>query len=124
TALLGMFAVGLSFLNGMAVAASVGVLLTLLAALTLLPALLGWLGPRVARMGRRTRLRPRLDGRGGFWPRWAEIVQRRPWPAAIAGLAIMAILITPVLSLRVGSSDAGTNAPSTTTRQGSQPLAQ
>ncbi len=124
-ALMGMFALGLSFLNGMAVAASLGVLLTLIAALTLLPALLGWLGPRVGRLGRRERRRqPRPDGRNGFWPRWAEIVQRRPWPAAIAGVAIMAILITPVLSLRTGSSDAGNNAPSTTTRQAYDLLAE
>jgi putative drug exporter of the RND superfamily len=117
-ALLGMFALGLSFLNGMAVAASLGVLLTLLAALTLLPALLGWLGPRVGRVSRRAQRRQvRPDGRNGFWPRWAEIVQRHPWPAAIAGVAILAVLIAPVLSLRVGSSDAGNNAPSTTTRK-------
>ncbi len=116
-ALLGMFALGLSFLNGMAIAASLGVLMTMVAALTLLPALLGWFGHRVGRLSRRQRRVARPDGRRGFWPRWAEIVQRHPWPAAIAGVAIMAVLITPVLSLRVGSSDAGNNAPSTTTRQ-------
>jgi putative drug exporter of the RND superfamily len=121
-ALLGMFALGLSFLKGMAVAASLGVLLTMLAALTLLPALLGWLGPRVGRVSRRQRRR--TDERIGFWPIWARIVQRRPWPAAIAGLAIMAILIAPVLSLRVGSSDAGNNAPSTTTRKAYDLLAE
>jgi putative drug exporter of the RND superfamily len=115
-ALLGMFALGLSFLNGMAVAASLGVLLTMLAALTLLPALLSWFGDRVGRPSRRQRRRP--AGRTtGFWPRWALIVQRHPWPAAIAGLAIMVVLITPVLSLQVGSSDAGNNSPSSTTRK-------
>jgi putative drug exporter of the RND superfamily len=120
-ALLGMFALGLSFLNGMAVAASLGVLMTMLAALTLLPTLLSWLGHRVGRLGRRGQ---RAAARGGFWPRWAGIVQRRPWPAAIAGLAIMAVLIAPVLSLRVGSSDAGNNAPSTTTRKAYDMLGQ
>ena len=122
-ALLGMFALGLSFLNGMAVAASLGVLLTMLAALTLLPALLSRLGHRVGRVGRRERRRGTAD-RAGFWPRWAEIVQGRPWPAAIAGLGIMAILITPVLSMRLGSSDAGNNAPNTTTRQAYDLLAE
>jgi RND superfamily putative drug exporter len=115
-ALLGMFALGVSFLNGMAIAASVGVLMTMVAALTLLPALLGWQGHRVGRPRRRER-RQRPDGRGGFWPRWAEIVQRHPWPAAIAGVAILAVLIVPVFSLQAGSSDAGNNAPSTTTRK-------
>ena len=124
-ALLGMFALGLSFLNGMAVAASLAVLMTMVAALTLLPALLSWLGHRVGRPSRRQRRRPsRPDGRDGFWPRWAEIVQRRPWPAAIAGITIMAVLITPVFALQVGSSDAGNNAPSTTTRKAYDLLAE
>ena len=45
-ALLGMFALGVSFLYGLAVAAAIGVLLTMIAALTLLPAMLGFIGPR------------------------------------------------------------------------------
>ena len=52
-ALLGMFALGVGFLYGVAVAASVAVLFTVLASLTLLPAMLGFLGPRV--LGRRAR---------------------------------------------------------------------
>ena len=45
-ALLGMFALGVSFLYGLAVAAAIGVAFTMVAALTLLPAMLGFLGPR------------------------------------------------------------------------------
>ena len=55
-ALLGMFAVGVSFLYGLAVAASIGVAFTMLAALTLLPALCGFLGPRVLSRRQRRRL--------------------------------------------------------------------
>ena len=46
-ALLGMFALGVSFLYGLAIAAAIGVLFTMIAALTLLPAFLGFIGPRV-----------------------------------------------------------------------------
>ena len=46
-ALLGMFALGVSFLYGLAIAAAIGVLFTMIAALTLLPALLGFIGPKV-----------------------------------------------------------------------------
>jgi RND superfamily putative drug exporter len=114
-ALLGMFALGISFLNGMAVAASVGVLMTMIASLTALPALLSRFGHRVGRPSRRAR---RLPSTGpGFWPRWALVVQRHPWPAAIAGLAIMAVLAAPVFSMRLASSDAGNNPTHDTTRK-------
>jgi putative drug exporter of the RND superfamily len=114
-ALLGMFALGISFLNGMAVAASVGVLMTMIAALTALPALLSRFGHRVGRPSRRARRRPSTGP--GFWPRWALVVQRHPWPAAIAGVAIMAVLAAPVFSMRLASSDAGNNPTHDTTRK-------
>jgi putative drug exporter of the RND superfamily len=118
-ALLGMFALGISFLNGMAVAASVGVLMTMVAALTALPALLSRFGHRVGRPGRRERRRTAAGTapRAGFWPRWARLVQRHPWPAALAGLAIMALLAAPVFSMRLASSDAGNNPAHDTTRK-------
>ncbi len=125
-ALLGMFALGISFLNGMAVAASVGVLMTMVAALTALPALLSRFGHRVGRAGRRERRRTAAENaeRLGFWQRWAMVVQARPWPAAIAGLAILAVLAAPVFSMRLASSDAGNNPTHDTTRQAYDLLAQ
>jgi RND superfamily putative drug exporter len=119
-ALLGMFALGITFLNGMAVAASVGVLMTMIAALTALPALLSRFGHRIARPGRRERRRAETTtpvGESGFWPIWARVVQRNPWPAAMAGLAIMAVLAAPVFSMRLASSDAGNNPTHDTTRK-------
>ena len=54
-ALLGMFTLGISFLYGLAVASSIGVLFTMVAALTLLPAMLGFVGPKIlSRKQRRT----------------------------------------------------------------------
>ena len=72
-ALLGMFALGVSFLYGLAVAAAIGVLFTMVAALTLLPALLGFIGPKVMSRNQKRNLAengPRIVGADskGFWP--------------------------------------------------------
>ena len=52
----------------------------------------------------------------GMWARWASLIQRHPWPGAVAGLAIMLTLAAPALALRLGNSDAGNNPSSSTTR--------
>ncbi len=120
-ALLGMLVLGVGFLTGLAVSSAIAVLLTMIAALTLLPALLGRYGARIAGtreeragFGRRDRA---VRAREPFWPRWARLIRRRPWPAALAGLAIMLVVASPALSLRLGLSDAGNDPSSTTTRQ-------
>jgi putative drug exporter of the RND superfamily len=134
-ALMGMFALGVSFLYGVAIAASLAVLLTLLAALTVLPALLSRFGERIAGPGRRRRgaaqvppaSAPAAGGEAahsGFWPRWALFIQRHPWPAAITGAAIMLVLMAPVLSIRLASSDAGNDPTSQTTRRAFDLLAE
>jgi RND superfamily putative drug exporter len=118
-ALLGQFALGVSFLYGLAVASALAVLMTMLAALTILPAVLSRFGERIVRPSRRVRNSGESaevrDARGG-WARWAGLVQRHPWPGAVAGLAIMLTLAAPALALRMGNSDAGNNPPSSTTR--------
>jgi RND superfamily putative drug exporter len=112
-ALLGMIVLGLSFLDGMAIASAVAVLLTMLAALTLLPALLSWVGARVGRV-RRMRTAP---ARAGSWGRWARGVQRHPWAATCAGLAIMLVVAIPALSMQMGFADAGNDPAGNTTRE-------
>ena len=117
-ALLGMFVLGVSFLNGLAISSAIAVLLTMTAALTALPALLGRLGKRIG--GPRKEPAAQLpDGSTapGFWARWAGFVRRHPWPAAITGLAIMLAVATPLLSMRTGLSDAGNDPAGTTTRK-------
>ncbi|MDP9303205.1 MAG: MMPL family transporter [Actinomycetota bacterium] len=114
-ALLGMFALGVSFLYGVAIAASLGVLLVLAASLTLLPALLMFTGKRVGR-SRRRRSSP-SEPRAGFWIRWVGLIQRRPGWAALASTALLLALAAPALGLRLGASDAGNDPPKQTTRQ-------
>jgi putative drug exporter of the RND superfamily len=125
-ALLGMFALGVSFLYGLAVAAALAVLLTMLAALTILPVLLSRFGERIGRRGR-ARAVATAEGakaRTGFWPRWAALIQRHPLRAGIAGLGIMLVLAAPALSLNLGSSDAGNGSEELTTRKAYDLLAE
>jgi RND superfamily putative drug exporter len=119
-ALLGMFALGVSFLYGVAVAASIAVLFTVFAALTLLPALLGFFGTRV--LGRKARRR-RADGQltssdeSPWWGRWARTVRERPALIAVGAAALMLALAVPFFSMRLGSADAGSDPASSTTRK-------
>jgi putative drug exporter of the RND superfamily len=113
-ALLGMFALGVSFLYGVAIAASLGVLLVLAASLTLLPALLMFTGKRVGRV--RSRPARQREPRVGFWTRWVGIIQRWPVWAALGSTALLLALASPALGLRLGASDSGNDPTSQTTR--------
>jgi putative drug exporter of the RND superfamily len=118
-AVLGLFLTGLPYMYGVAISASLAVLVVMLAAITLLPALLSYLGPRV------DRLRIPVLGRGlksegnGESPaaRWSHAVQRRPWTAAIVAVVVLLGLAAPALGMRLGFPDAGNDRPGTMTRQ-------
>jgi putative drug exporter of the RND superfamily len=118
-ALLGIFVLGMTFLNGLAVACALTVVFTVAAAVTLLPALLGVFGMRVLSRRQRRRLAGQVTapGSGGLWARWSGTVERRPAVLATAAAAVMVVLAIPVLSVRLGSSDQGNDPSSTTTRQ-------
>jgi RND superfamily putative drug exporter len=124
-ALMGMFALGVGFLYGLAISSSVAVLLVLAASLTLLPALLTFFGRRIGRPSLRARRRktPQQD-RSSFWPRWIATIQHRPWLAVIASATIMLVLAAPALSLRLGNTDAGNDPKGQTTRKAYDLLAQ
>jgi RND superfamily putative drug exporter len=119
-ALLGMFTLGVAFLNGIAVAAATTVALVLLASLTVLPALLSRFGEKVARGGRLARRRGggalRHDGdERSLWRRWSIAVQAHPWLALGASLAVMLLVAAPILAMRLDSSDASNDPPSHST---------
>jgi RND superfamily putative drug exporter len=116
-ALMGMMLLGISFLYGLAVAASVGVLFTMLAALTLLPALLVAIGSKIDRLSVRRRRSRERSASSGAWARWSDAIARRPWPAAIASFLVLLVIALPFLSLNLGSADAGSDKPGTTTRK-------
>ncbi len=75
---LGLLLTELSSTQGVAIAISIGVLMTMLAALTLLPALLGFVGTNIDRLGLPHRTRKQRPGRRTFWYRWSRTLQRRP----------------------------------------------
>jgi RND superfamily putative drug exporter len=121
-AVLGLMLTGLSYMYGVAIATSFAVLVVMLASITLLPALLSYLGPRVDKLripllGRA--LKKADEPRTGESPaaRWSHAVQRRPWPAALIALAILLALAAPALGMRLGFPDAGNDPPDTMTRQ-------
>ena len=106
-ALFGLGAMGLEYLWATAVTTSVTVLMMLAATLTLLPALLGFMGTNVDR-GRVPFVRgDRGDGHG-VWTRWSHVVQRRPLLTGSVALVLLLALAAPALGLRFGYPDAGT----------------
>jgi RND superfamily putative drug exporter len=123
--LMGMLLLGLPFLYGVATAAAIAVLCTMVAALTLLPALLSLVGGWV------NRLRIPFLGSGArsidensWWFRWSGRIQRRPWVAALLSGGLLILLCIPTLSLRLGTNDAGTDPAGTTTREAYDLLAE
>ena len=118
-ALAGMLVTQLRFLDGVVIGTSLTVVLSVLAATTLLPALLGFLGPRVLSRKQRRKLEngPEPERTDNLAVRWSAAVQKRPRRIAVFALVVMAVLAFPVLSLRLGATDQGNDNASTTTRK-------
>jgi RND superfamily putative drug exporter len=126
-ALLGMLVMRLSFLNGVAVAAALTVLLTVAASVTLLPSLLGFIGPRALSRRERRSLAEhggRPETPTGAAARWSAFVQRHPKALAGAAAVVMLALALPACTLRLGTSDQGNDPASSTTRKAYDLLAE
>ena len=143
-ALLGMMLLGVDFLYGVAISASIGVALVMLASLTLLPALLTFAGGRLARPSRRARRRaaraaPSSESAplvasdnafvaedpaaSGAWLRWSMFVERRPRTIAAVSAIVMLAIAAPATALRLGNSDASNDPSSQTTHKAYELLA-
>ena len=125
-ALLGLLLTGIEFLGGLAIGATVSVVLTVLSATTLVPALLGALGLRVLGRRDRTMLAAGIlvpEHSTGAFRRWAGYVQRRPVVLALLAVALLATIALPVGSLRLGAADQGNDPVGTMTRQAYDALA-
>jgi RND superfamily putative drug exporter len=115
--LLGLFLVGASYLHGVALSASLAVLVVMIAAVTLVPALLAFAGRRVDRLRipglrRGSRLEETAPA-----ARWSRVIQRHPSAGLIAGSAVLLAIAAPALGLRLGFPDAGNDPAATTTRK-------
>jgi uncharacterized membrane protein YdfJ with MMPL/SSD domain len=110
-AMLGLFVMQQSLLNATAVAASVTVLMTMISAVTLLPALLGFAGRNIDRL--KVPFLGRTGVRSPLAERWARTIQRRPVTGLIAGVLIMLVLASPALSMRLTFEDTSTEPHNT-----------
>jgi putative drug exporter of the RND superfamily len=115
--LLGMLTMNQPYVPGVAFSAVVTVLAVMLAALTLLPALLGFTGRNIDRLRMPFR-HPSAEHAGrGFWYNWSRFIQRRPVITGVAGALALGVLIAPVFGLRLGFPDAGNDPTNLTTRR-------
>ena len=123
-ALSGLAVVGIPFLTVMGVGAAATVLVAVLVALTLLPALLGFAGDRLApRPGSRAARRESADAReatgggGSLGTRWTRLVIRRPLVTVLAVLAGLVVLAIPAPQLQLALPDNSTAAPESPERR-------
>jgi putative drug exporter of the RND superfamily len=129
--MLGLFAMGLSFMRGAAVVTILGVLVVMIASITLFPALLGYLGKHVDRLrlpiGRGHTV---VVAEGGHvepsrgWLAWSRLVDRHRIAAALVGVLVLLALAAPFLAVRFGFPDAGNNREETSSRQAYDMLAE
>jgi RND superfamily putative drug exporter len=116
-AMLGILLVGQPALAGFAFTASLFVLVTMTASLTLLPALLGFAGRNIERLHVPFVSKNQRAYDTTRWYRWSRFIQHRPWIAATSGLAVLLALAAPVLGMRLGFPDAQNDPKSYTTHQ-------
>ena len=105
--LFGLYLIGQAYMIGLATACIAAVLMVLIAALTLLPAMLGFAGNAIDKWHL-----PRLLQKGGpppengFWYRWSRFVQRRAWITGALAVLVLVALALPLFSMRLAFTDA------------------
>lgn len=115
-ALISLAAAGIPLVTTLGYTASVVVFVAVLAAITLLPAVLGLLRTGINRL-RLPGMRMHQDERPHGWARWAAFVGSHPWSALFLGVLVLAVLALPVRALHLGQVDNGAMPKDTQTRQ-------
>lgn len=116
-AILSLYLIGIDFVAAIGLASATTVATTLLASITLLPALLGFAGHNIDRWSLRIFHHEGGHEQASGWRRWVQGVQRRPWLSFVAALVVLLVLAAPLFSMRLGSGDAGANPTTDTTRR-------
>jgi len=121
--MLGLFTVGLSFLNGVGVAASISVIISMIGSLTLLPAFLSIIGKNIDRLRIPFKKLHQEEEGGKGWKKWADKIQAHPVRWAVSSTLILLFICVPVTQIRLGASDSGNDPVGSTTRQAYDTLA-
>ena len=118
-ALVGLLVVNIPFLTVMGMAAAGTVSIAVLIALTLLPAIFGFAGHRVARGNRFVNWRPRrrAEGADTMSIRYAKFITRRPWAVVLMSVGLLVAIAVPATHMELGLPDAGSDPADSTTRQ-------
>jgi putative drug exporter of the RND superfamily len=118
-AILGLYVSAVPFVGALGAASAIVVAVTMVSALTLALALLALAKQRVRSRADRHRgpdaARP--DHANSAFARWGRMVADRPWPWGIAAVLVLVVLAVPLLSLRLGQLDAGTDPTSQSDRR-------
>jgi RND superfamily putative drug exporter len=116
--LLGLLLIGMDFLKGFAIASSLTVAIAVIAAITLVPALLAIIGHRIDRLSihRRGHTAAGRDHSDTLGRRWARVIQHHPVTAVVTGGAALLLAALPVFGMRLAVSDEGNDPAGSTTR--------
>ena len=115
--LLGILLMGFAFVEGLAIGGAATVAVTMLASVTLVPALLGFVGRNIDRWRLPWFHRDESGSEHGPAYRWSRVIQRRPWPAALAGLVVLVVMSIPLFSIRLGFADASSASTERSSRR-------
>src|SRR6266700_2721124 len=131
--ILGLYVSGVAFVGALGLAAAIVVAITMLAALTLVPAFMGVAGSNVRSLSARFRARKagisaqeqaartaaatHEQHEHSAFARWGRKVSARPWPWAVASVAVLVVLAIPLFSITLGQPDNGTNPASDSSRR-------
>jgi RND superfamily putative drug exporter len=110
--LLGMFMMGINFIYGLSLGAIAAVLMTMLASVTLVPAIMGFAGTKLA-----AKEHKRRHHRETWAFRWSRQIQKRPVLMASVSLIFLVVIAIPMFSIRLGVADQGNDPTSLTTRR-------
>jgi RND superfamily putative drug exporter len=108
---------GIPLVSTLGFTAAIAVVVAVSCATTLLPAMLGALGPHINSLRVKLGKTHPDDKEPHGWRRWAERVSEHPWTATIASLAVLIVLAIPLLQLDLGQNDISALPKETTSRQ-------